>query len=114
MTLENHSVLGGFSETYSAAERKLCLQIATQLEKRENARHPQRDDMHVYVRAAASLYELAKKCVGLNDIRVHGPRRTVIDWLRIMTGMQFHFDFPNADIKAIASVGINFIDDGGR
>ena len=70
---------------------------------------PQRDDMHVYVRAAASLYELAKKCASLNDIRVHGPRRTVIDWLRIMTGMRFHFDFPNADTIASGST-LKFIE----
>jgi len=116
MTLENHSVLGSFSETYSASEKRLCLQIATQLEKRENACMPKRDDMHVYVRTAASLYELAKRLVSLNQLRVHGPERNVTDWLRIMTGITFYFEFfSEEDLEAIA-IGstLTFIERGAE
>ena len=87
-------MLGRYDEVYSDAEKGLCQQVAMFLWGRQvkfNGGMPIRDDMEFYVRAAASLYELAKQLQSLGPLSRKAPPRTMDDWLRILTGQQFSY-----------------------
>lgn len=88
------SALGVFHDCYSEAEKRLLLEIAGFLQQRESGRFgvPSRErKMHLYVRCAASLYELAKVLSERASMEQLAATRTMDDWLRIITGHQFYY-----------------------
>lgn len=84
------SVLGWEkSQSYTDQEKQWIYQIATHLRMRESALDPtERQDMGLYVRAAASLYELAKK---LASSPTRFRHNSMDSWLRILTHHHFNF-----------------------
>lgn len=87
------SVLGERADQYTEQEKMWIQIIANRLRDREGSHSIgpySREDMGLYVRAAGLVYELAKK-LDAASVQSRFARKTMDQWLRVITGIRFEF-----------------------